>query len=91
MIMSLFVIVWASTVSVVAVVTRRITHETVLEGLVAFLVPFKVPNHFFLLYKNTRMTIQAMEMLSEIHLFQISFNYSLNLNAKWSVNIYTCN
>jgi len=63
MIMSLFVVVWTSAVSVVAVIAWGITHEAVLQRLVALLVPFKMTYHFLLLYKYSRMTIQTMEML----------------------------
>ena len=63
MIMSLFVVVWTSAVSVVAVIAWGIAHEAVLQRLVALLVPFKMTYHFLLLHKHSRMTIQTMEML----------------------------
>ena len=65
MIVCLFAIVRTAAVSVVAVIARRITHESVLKWLVAFLVPLKVTDHFLFFDKNPRVAIEAVEMFPD--------------------------
>lgn len=66
MIVSLFPVV--STVSKVirTVITGRVSHESMLKRFISFLVPLKVSNHLFLFHKYTRITIQAVKVLSII-------------------------
>lgn len=61
--MSLFLVVGAVVESVTAIVEWTVTHEAVLQRLVPFLVPFEVPDHFFLLDEHPRVAVQAMEVL----------------------------
>lgn len=63
MIVGLFAIVRTAAIAVVAVVTRRVAHEAVLQRLVALLVPLEVTDHLFLLDENPRVAIEAMEVL----------------------------
>ena len=58
----LLAVVRAAAVAVVAVVARRVPHESVLQRLVPLLVPLEVTDHFLFLHKHTRMAIQTVEM-----------------------------
>lgn len=42
---------------VAAVVQGAVTHEAVLEGLVALLVPLEVPDHLLLFYEHARVAV----------------------------------
>lgn len=58
----LLAIVAAVVVSVAAVVTGRVPHEAVLQGLIALLVPLEVSDHLLLLDKHSRVAVQTMEV-----------------------------
>lgn len=63
MIMRLLLVVGAICISIRAVVQRTVTHETVLERFVSFLVPLEVPYHFLFFYEDARVAIQTVEVL----------------------------
>lgn len=62
MIMGLLVIVRATMVSIIAIVTRRVAHKAMLQRLVAFLVPLEVPYHILFLDENTLVAIMAVKV-----------------------------
>ena len=62
-VMGLLAVVRTAMETVIAVVPRRITKKTVLQGLVTFLVPLEMPNHLLLLHKHFHGTFDAMKML----------------------------
>lgn len=45
------------------IVRRRVSHETVLQGLVPLLVPLEVPDHLLLLHEHPTAAVQTMKML----------------------------
>lgn len=57
MIMGLLLVMRTVGITVRTIVQRTVTHETVLEGFVAFFVPFKVTDHLFFLNEHPRITI----------------------------------
>lgn len=71
MVMRLFLIVRAIRVPIRAIVQRAVPHETVLQALVAFLVPLEVPDHLLLLQKHSRVTVQAVEVLPVVEIFTV--------------------
>ena len=62
MIVGLLAIVLTAAVAIVAVVHGRVAHESVLQRLVALLVPLEVPDHLLLLDKDARVAVQTVEM-----------------------------
>ena len=60
--MRLFAIVRTFPVAVVAIIAGRVAHESVLERLVAFLVPLEMANHLLFFDKNARMAVQTVKM-----------------------------
>jgi len=64
MIMSLFSIVRTGSTGVLfrAIVRRRVSHETVLQRFVSFLMPLEVPDHFLLFHKHPTAAVQTMKM-----------------------------
>lgn len=64
MVMRLFPVVRATAVPIGTIVTGRIAHKPMGQRFVSFLVPFKMTDHFLLLDKDTRMAIEAVEVLS---------------------------
>lgn len=65
-VVGLLAVVGASAVAVVAVVAGRVAHESVLERLVALLVPLEVADHLLLLDKHPRVAVQAVEVFPDI-------------------------
>lgn len=63
MIVSLLAVVRAVGVAVVAVVARRVTHETVLQRFIALLVPLEMADHLLLLDEHSILTVQAVKVL----------------------------
>jgi hypothetical protein len=64
-VVGLLAVVGASAVAVVAVVAGRVAHESVLERLVALLVPLEVADHLLLLDKDPRVAVQAVEVFPD--------------------------
>ncbi len=76
MIVGLLAIVLAAAVAIVTVVHGRVAHESVLQRLVALLVPLEVPDHLLLLDKDARVAVQTVEMFPEkIHFSDLSSNF----------------
>lgn len=70
-VMRLLLIVRAIRVPIRAIVQRAVPHETVLEALIAFLVPLEVPDHLLLLQKHPRVTVQAVEVLPVVEILAV--------------------
>jgi len=62
--MCLLAVVTTSLISVRTVVTRRVSHETVLQALIPLFVPLEVSDHFFFLDEHSRIAVKTMEVLS---------------------------
>ena len=75
-VVSLLAVVGASAEAVAAVVHRRVAHESVLERLVALLVPLEVPDHLLFLDEHARVAVQTVEVLPSS--IQIPFSFKLN-------------
>jgi len=63
MIMCLLAVVTASLISVRTVVTRRVSHETMLQALIPLFVPLEVSDHFFFLDEHSRIAVKTMKVL----------------------------
>lgn len=62
--MCLLAVVTASLISVGTVVTRRVSHKTVLQAFIPLFVPLEVSDHFFFLDEHSRIAVKTMEVLS---------------------------
>lgn len=70
-IMRLFFIVRAIGIAIRAIVQRAVPHETVLEALVALLVPLEVPDHLLLLEEHARIAVQTVEVLPVVQILAV--------------------
>lgn len=70
-VMRLLLIVRAIRVPIRAIIQRTVPHETVLQALVAFLVPLEVPDHLLLLQKHPRVTVQTVEVLPVVEILAV--------------------
>lgn len=46
-----------------AIISRRVSHEAVLQRFIPLLMPFEVPDHFLLLHKYPTAAVQTMKVL----------------------------
>jgi len=81
-VVSLLAVVGASAEAVAAVVHRRVAHESVLERLVALLVPLEVPDHLLFLDEHARVAVQTVEVLPSS--IQIPFSFKFNESCQWA-------
>lgn len=70
-IVRLFFVVRAIGVAIRTIVQRTVPHETVLEALVALLVPLEVPDHLLLLEEHARITVQTVEVLPVVEILAV--------------------